>query len=103
MINNKFIIKIYFLKYLVQEIEKTGTDGGHTPPFRAEANNQWIARNIFDLFPIEKYSSPVYAFYSSLMEYNCYLIIIWPSFFNDRLKLFLLACAIINYKIQNSG
>ena len=37
-----------FYEYLVQEIEKTGKDGGHTPPFRAEANKKTNARNILN-------------------------------------------------------
>ena len=38
-----------FYECLVQEIEKTGKDGGHTPPCRAEAMKKWIARNILNL------------------------------------------------------
>ena len=69
MINNKFIIKIYFLKYLVQEIEKTGKDGGYSPPVRAEPEKKWIARNIFNFLTSSNYQALSNNF--SRSEENC--------------------------------
>ena len=84
-----WIIFTYIYKYLVQEIEKTGKDGGHTPPFRAEANKKWIARNILNFRRVQNnqalssnFSHPYsYAFANQKYFGSLSLIQIKPFFY----------------------